>query len=95
MSDSPHERRFGDLLRHDPPPVRGQSAALDVPAMTSAGCDERHSGVCGRAPPDHLVPAGEPAGWGIDVISPAPERAQRTPRAELEIGQAAGHAPRR
>jgi pyruvate,water dikinase len=63
-------------------------------AVEGAKRNNRHSGICGQAPSDHLEIARFLVKLGIDSISLTPDRVLRTMQAVREIEEAQGRAPR-
>ncbi len=63
-------------------------------AVEGAKRNQRHCGICGQAPSDHIEVARYLVELGIDSISLTPDRVLRTMQVVREIEAAQGRAPR-
>ena len=63
-------------------------------AIEGAKRNQRHSGICGQAPSDHIEVARYLVELGIDSISLTPDRVLQTMQAVQEIEAARGVSPR-
>ena len=63
-------------------------------AVEGAKRNQRHSGICGQAPSDHLEIAQFLVELGIDSISLTPDRVLKTMQAVREIEAKLGRKPR-
>jgi pyruvate, water dikinase len=63
-------------------------------AVEGARRNQRHSGICGQAPSDHIAVARYLVELGIDSISLTPDRVLQTMQVVQEIEVTLGRAPR-